>query len=142
MNYPLRMRIRNLVGLASLIALPAFAQVQINFPLPTITFTVPPPLVVIEPGVQVVEDSDEEVFFVSNYYWVRRGQRWYRAKDHRGGWVVVDGPRVPQALVRAPEGRYRRYKREDRREDREGDREERGEGKRKGGKHKDKDDDD
>ncbi len=104
------MRIRTLVVAASVLALPAFAQVQINVQLPTLTFNSPPPLVVVEPGVQVVEDYDEEVYFVSDYYWVRRGPRWYRTKDHRGGWVVVDGPGVPASIVRVPEGKYRRYK--------------------------------
>ncbi|MDP2274769.1 MAG: hypothetical protein Q8N23_18370 [Archangium sp.] len=105
------MRIRTLVVVASVVALPAFAQVQISVQLPTVTFNAPPPLVVVEPGVQVVEDFDEEVYFVSDYYWVRRGPRWYRTKDHRGGWVVVDGPGVPASIVRVPEGKYRRYKR-------------------------------
>ncbi len=105
------MRIRTLVVAASMLALPAFAQVNINVQLPTVTFSTPPPLVVVEPGVQVVEDSDEEVYFVSDTYWVRRGPRWYRAKDYRGGWVVVDGPGVPPALVQVPEGKYRHYKR-------------------------------
>ena len=104
------MQIRTLVVAASLVALPAFAQVQINVQLPTVTFNAPPPLVVIEPGVQVVEDNDEEVFFVSEYYWVRRGPNWYRTNDHRGGWVMVDGPGVPPSLVRVPAGKYRRYK--------------------------------
>ena len=104
------MRIRALVIAASVVALPAFAQVQINVQLPTVTFNAPPPLVVVEPGVQVVEDYDEEVYFVSDYYWVRRGPRWYRTKDHHGGWVVVDGPGVPASIVRVPEGKYRRYK--------------------------------
>ena len=105
------MRIRTLVVAASVLALPAFAQVNINVQLPTVTFNAPPPLVLVEPGVQVVEDSDEEVYFVSDTYWVRRGPRWYRARDHRGGWVVVDGPGVPPALVHVPEGKYRHYKR-------------------------------
>lgn len=104
------MRIRTALVVASIVALPAFAQVEISIQLPTITFNAPPPLVVVEPGVQVVEDQDEEVFFVSDYYWVRRGPRWYRTKDHRGGWVVVDGPGVPPSLVRVPAGKYRRYK--------------------------------
>ena len=104
------MKTRTLLVLASLVSVPAFAQVQINFQLPTITFSAPPPLVVVEPGVQVVEDNDEEVFFVDNYYWVRRGPRWYRTRDHHGGWVVVDGPGVPASIVRVPEGKYRRYK--------------------------------
>ena len=104
------MKTRTLLVLASLVSVPAFAQVQINVQLPTITFSAPPPLVVVEPGVQVVEDNDEEVFFVDNYYWVRRGPRWYRTRDHHGGWVVVDGPGVPTAIVRVPEGKYRRFK--------------------------------
>lgn len=105
------MRTNFLVVAAFIVALPASAQVQINVQLPTITFQAPPPLVVVEPGVQVVEDNDEEVFFVSNSYWVRRGPHWYRASDHRGGWVVVDGPRVPPTLVRVPSGKYRHFKR-------------------------------
>jgi hypothetical protein len=131
------MRIRKLVLLASVVALPAFAQVQISVQLPTITFNAPPPLVVVQPGVQVVEDNDEEVFFVDNYYWVRHGPRWYRTKDHRGGWVVVDGPGVPASLVRLPPGQYRRFKHEVREERREDRRElEKGQGhKEKHGKH-------
>ncbi len=104
------MRIRSLVLAASLVALPAFAQVEINVQLPTITFGAPPPLVVVQPGVQVVEDSDDEVFFVDNVYWVRRGPRWYRSNDHRGNWVVVDGPRVPRTIVQINPGKYRHYK--------------------------------
>ena len=104
------MRTPKMLLVASALALPAFAQVEVSVQLPTITFNAPPPLVVIEPGVQVVEDNDEEVFFVNEYYWVRRGPRWYRTKDHRGGWVIVDGPGVPPSLVRVPEGKYRRYK--------------------------------
>jgi hypothetical protein len=129
------MRIRNLVALASVVALPAFAQVQISIQLPTITFSAPPPLVVVEPGVQVVEDNDEEVFFVDSYYWVRRGPRWYRTRDHRGGWVVVDGPGVPPSLVRMPQGQYRRYKHAVKEERREERREEKHEKHEKHGKH-------
>ena len=132
------MRIRTLVVLASIVALPAFAQVQISVQLPTITFSAPPPLVVVQPGVQVVEDNEEEVFFVDNYYWVRRGPNWYRAKDHRGGWAVVEGPRVPAAIVRLPPGQYRRFKHEVREERREERHEfEKGQGghKEKHGKH-------
>ncbi len=105
------MRTKTLIVLASLVSVPAFAQVEISVQLPTITFNAPPPLVVVEPGVQVVEDNDEEVYFVDNYYWVRRGPRWYRTRDHHGGWAVVDGPGVPPSIVRMPEGKYRRYKR-------------------------------
>lgn len=106
------MNSRTVVLAAALVALPAFAQVEISIQLPSITFAAPPPLVVVQPGVQVVEDNDEEIYVVENTYWVHRGPHWYRAKDHRGGWVVVDGPNVPASLVRMPPGRYRHYKQE------------------------------
>jgi hypothetical protein len=42
-------------------AVPAFAQVHVDVQvaLPTIVFPAPPPLVVVEPGVQVVADLDD-----------------------------------------------------------------------------------
>ena len=86
------------------------SQVQVNIPLPPIVFPAPPPLVVVEPGVQVVEDNDDEVFFVDNLYWVRRDGRWFRSKDHKGNWVVVDAPVVPPVLVKQPPGKYKRWK--------------------------------
>lgn len=119
--------------LVAVLAAPAFAQVRIDvqIPLPTITFQAPPPLVVVQPGVQVVEDFDDEVFFVDGWYWVRRDVRWYRTKDHRGGWVLVDGPGVPPTLVKLPPGRYKRWKKHHERDD-----DERGKSKGKGKKGK------
>lgn len=105
------MNTKTIVLIASLAAAPVLAQVQVTVQLPTVTFNAPPPLVVVEPGIQVVEDYDDEVYYVEDWYWVRRDGRWYRARDHRGGWVVVDGPRVPASIVRLPPGKYRRYKR-------------------------------
>lgn len=107
----------------------AQAQVRIQVDLPPVL----PPLVVVEPGVQVVEDFDQEVFYVSGYYWVRRDGHWYRTRDHRGTWVYV-GPRyVPPALVRIPPGHYRRWRKEEwkaqRKEWKEHQKEERREGK-------------
>lgn len=100
------------LGLA--VASPAFAQVrvEVNFPVPTITFTAPPPMVVVQPGVQVVENYDEEVFFSDNYYWARRDGRWFRTRSHQGGWVVVEPRYVPRAIVVLPPGRYRHYRHE------------------------------
>jgi hypothetical protein len=101
--------------------LSALAQVHVSVsvpPPPTITFVAPPPMVVVQPGVQVVEDNDDEIFFVDNFYYVRRDGHWFRTRDHKGGWVVVDGPGVPPMLVKSPPGHYRRYKgKKDRRDD-------------------------
>ncbi len=88
----------------------AQVQVQVNIPVPTITFQAPPPLVVVQPGVQVVEDNDDEIFFVDSWYWVRRDGRWYRTKTHTGGWVYVEDRVVPRTIFVVPHGHYRRYK--------------------------------
>ncbi len=125
---------RNLLvsaGLAASLLLPrpATAQVSvaIHFDLPVVL----PALVVIEPGVQVVPDVNEEVFFIDGFYWVRRDTRWYRSHDHRKGWVVVESRGVPGRLVKYPHGHYRKWnpsKEKHGKEERKHDQGHRGEG--------------
>lgn len=69
-----------------------------------------PPLVVVEPGVRVVPDSGKEVFFVDDWYWLRRSGAWYRAHDHRARFAYVEPRWVPPALVRIPPGHYRHWR--------------------------------
>ncbi|MBF5041859.1 hypothetical protein FGE12_05610 [Aggregicoccus sp. 17bor-14] len=94
----------------------ALAQVSVDVRLPSIHFAVRPPVVTVEPGVQVVEDCDDEVYYVNEYYYVRQGPNWYRTRDHRGHWVRVEERYVPVTVVRAPPGKYRRYHHRDERE--------------------------
>jgi hypothetical protein len=84
---------------------PAQVSVQIQLGLPAA-----PPLVVVQPGIQVVENWDEEVFFTGGYYWVRRDDRWYRARGPSAAFVYVEPRRVPPGLVRMPPGQYVRYR--------------------------------
>src|SRR6266542_3214055 len=35
-----------------------------------------PPLIVVQPGVSVARDMDDEVFYADGYYWARQDQRW------------------------------------------------------------------
>jgi hypothetical protein len=95
------------VAASSLVPQPAPAQVavQLRFDLPVVL----PRMIVIEPGIQVVPQVNEEVFFVDGFYWVRRDARWYRSHDHQRGWVFVDHRGVPPRLVRIPDGHYRRW---------------------------------
>jgi hypothetical protein len=74
-----------------------------------------PPLVEVQPGVRVVQDFDEEVFFIGGYYWVQRDGNWYRARDHRGTWRYVRSNGLPAALVKHEPGRYRRWQHDERR---------------------------
>src|SRR4029079_3603115 len=55
-----------------------------------------PQLVEISPGVQVVADYDEPIFYSDNYYWRQRDGVWFRSRVHTGGWVQYD---APQAVV-------------------------------------------
>jgi hypothetical protein len=88
----------------------AQVNVQVQIGLPTIRFETAPVLVEVSPGVQVVPDYDQEVFFVDGWYWHRSGPHWYRTHDHRGGWVVAQRREVPRGLVRIPPGRYKHYR--------------------------------
>jgi hypothetical protein len=112
-----------------LTTVPAFAQVRVEVvgpppprvvvapprvvvaPPPVVRFEAPPPLTVVSPGVQVVRDSDEEVFFTGGYYWhAGPDGTWYRTRSYRGGWVVAPRHMVPGAIVRMPRGQYRHYR--------------------------------
>jgi hypothetical protein len=73
---------------------------------------------VVQPGIQVVPDYDEEVFFTSGWYWLRRDESWYRTRDYRGGWVVVPRHAVPVALYRMPPGHYKHWRKEQEKEER------------------------
>lgn len=99
---------------AALVLLPALASAQVNIDigvqLPQIHFEAPPPLVVVTPGVQVVENYNEDLYVADGYYWVRRDGRWYRARDHRGGWVLVEERVVPVEVARIPPGHYKKWK--------------------------------
>ncbi|HEX4416727.1 MAG TPA: hypothetical protein VH165_02460 [Kofleriaceae bacterium] len=51
-------------------------------------------LVEISPGVEVVADYDEPIFFSDGFYWANRGGVWYSSGWYRGGWTRAD--RVPE----------------------------------------------
>jgi hypothetical protein len=77
---------------------------------PAIRFEAPPPLVAVQPGIQVVPDYDEEVFFAGGWYWMPGPDGvWFRTRTWRGGWEVAPRHVVPVALVRIPRGHYRRW---------------------------------
>jgi hypothetical protein len=56
-----------------------------------------PELVYAAPGVQVIADFDEPVFYVDNFYWRFYGGGWYRSPYYTGGWVTA---RPPGAVLR------------------------------------------
>jgi hypothetical protein len=113
-----------------LCAAPAFAQVSVEVSAPppprivvaappppsievappAVRFSAPPPMVEVSPGVRVVRDCDEEVFFHHGYYWHPGAHgAWFRTRSYRGGWVMAPRAAVPMALVRLPPGHYRHF---------------------------------
>ncbi len=78
----------------------AHAQVSIHF-----GWAAPPPLVEVSPGVQVVEDGGEEVFFTNGHYWIERDGRWFWANDFHEHWIPVRGE-VPLFLRNHHRGQY------------------------------------
>lgn len=89
-------------------ALPSPARAQISAQI-QLSLPVAPPLVVVQPGIQVVQDYDDEVFVYGGGYWLRRGRHWYRAPRPGVAFVLVEPRVVPVALYRLPPGRYVRY---------------------------------
>jgi hypothetical protein len=51
-------------------------------------------LVYAAPGVQVIADYDEPIFFADSFYWRLDGGRWYRSTSYTGGWVYAMPPAV------------------------------------------------
>jgi len=100
-----------MTGLLMSVALFAQVQLHVQVAVPQVRFEAAPPVVEVQPGIFVVHDYDEEVFVADGMYWVRGADdRWYRARDYRGGWVAVQPQTVPVALVRIPRGHYKHYK--------------------------------
>lgn len=96
---------------ALLVLLPGLALAQaVTVTLPSIRFERPPPLVVVQQDVHVVEDYDDDLYVVRGRYYVRRGNHWYRAHDHRGNWRRIEHRHVPASLSHMTPGKYRRYK--------------------------------
>src|SRR5512147_920149 len=113
---PMKTAITGLVLAAALLGLPTPGAAQISVGAGIgidISFPAPPPLVVVAPGIQVVPEYEEEVYFVNNWYWVRRDDSWYRTRDYRGHWAPVRTVYVPGHLHRIQPGRYRHYYRDD-----------------------------
>jgi hypothetical protein len=99
------------LALAGALLLPAAASaygyMEIHLQLPEIL----QPVVVIQPGVQVIPQIDQEVFVVDRVYYARHNGGWYRAPEpHAGAWTYVHPDAVPASLVKIPPGKYKNWK--------------------------------
>lgn len=98
------------IALAGALALPsavsAGGYMEIHLELPEFL----PPMVVIQPGVQVIPEISHEVFFVDGVYWARHNGGWYRAENPHASWMGVPPNAVPVSLVKIPPGKYKGWK--------------------------------
>ncbi|HEY0193401.1 MAG TPA: hypothetical protein VGC42_19930 [Kofleriaceae bacterium] len=68
-----------------------------------------PDLVEVSPGVQVVADYDEPVFYSDGFYWRWYENGWYRSNNYYSGWGYYERP--PAAIVRIDSPyNYRHYR--------------------------------
>lgn len=74
------------------------------------TFAVSTPdLVYVAPGVRVIPDYNESIFFADGFYWWYADGLWYRSTYYTGGWTYIASP--PVAVVRIGDPyRYRHYR--------------------------------
>ena len=77
---------------------------------PPITFVAEPAVVVIGPGLHVVHNHDQEVFYVDGYYWALWHGSWYWSASYRTHWSLVARAHVPPGLLGLPPGKYKRYR--------------------------------
>jgi hypothetical protein len=59
-----------------------------------------PDLVYAAPGVQVIADYNEPIFFSDSLYWRFDGVRWYRSAYYTGGWVYATPPVAVRRIER------------------------------------------
>lgn len=67
-----------------------------------------PSLVEVRPGLFVIADYHEPVFFADNFYWRFHAGRWYRSTWYGGGWVLARPPSIVVSVDRPH--RYVRYR--------------------------------
>ena len=83
---------------------------EVEYRRPTVRYEAAPTMVEVSPGVSVVEDSNDEVFYSGGYYWVQSDGHWWQSRDYRGDWVVAETHVVPEKIRVVPAGQYRHYR--------------------------------
>jgi hypothetical protein len=61
-----------------------------------------PDLVEVSPGVQVVADYDEPVFYTDGFYWRFYDGGWYRSNNYAAGWAYYERPPVTVLRIERP----------------------------------------
>lgn len=68
-----------------------------------------PDLVYVSPGVSVIADYHEPVFYSDNFYWRYYGGHWYRSPHYNRGWTYYSRPPTTISRIQRPYS-YRNYR--------------------------------
>lgn len=90
------------VAFALITACAGHTTVGYSASVPSTTF------VEVRPGLFVIADYHEPVFFADNFYWRFHAGRWYRSSWYGGGWVIATPPAIVVSVDRPY--RYVRYR--------------------------------
>lgn len=74
-----------------------------------VVFVEAPELVYVEPGVYVVRNYDDAVYYSDGYYWCNRGGVWYHTAYWNDPWVTVSVNVVPSIFVHRDHRTYVHY---------------------------------
>lgn len=102
-------------------SVPAEVNVNVNVGVPAPRVVVgPPPAVLFERpplflappslGFYVGVDGPHDIVFVSNYYYLRYGNGWYRSTHYNGPWRTVRYERLPPGIRKHRLGQIRSYR--------------------------------
>lgn len=58
-----------------------------------------PDLVAVAPGVQVIADYDQPIFYAEGFYWWSLDGVWYRSASYTDGWVLAPPPIVITNII-------------------------------------------
>lgn len=75
----------------------------------TVAVSSNPDLVEVTPGVRVIPDYGESIFFVDGFYWWYVDGMWYRSGSYTDGWVYIATP-PPVIIGLGDPFRYRHYR--------------------------------
>ena len=95
---------------AALVPEVATAQVSVNINVgpPPVIFAAPPRVVVVpRTPVYYAPDTSYNVFVYQDRYYAFHDGVWFLANTHRGPWVSVALPHVPQPLLAVPTRYYK-----------------------------------
>ena len=99
-----------LVGIAA----EAFAQVNLNVNIgpPPIVEPNPAEIVVIpQTDIVFVPNTSFDVLFTDGFWWsLRGGERWYRSRQYKGNWSLVQRNTVPEKVLNLPQNYKELYK--------------------------------